>query len=61
MEAGRIDPRRSERVLKVYSPSILRLVRGLVSPTFSSSGSDLDRPYAAIHPTAGKGVLGSSA
>ena len=27
MEAGRIDPRRSEKVIGVCSPSILKLVR----------------------------------
>src|SRR5215207_1163632 len=42
-EAGRIDPRRSERVSEVYSPSILNLVRGLVTPTSTSSGPPCPR------------------
>jgi hypothetical protein len=32
MEGGRMDPRRAEKVMEVYSPSILKLVSSLVSP-----------------------------
>jgi hypothetical protein len=37
MEAGRIDPRRAEKVIEVYSLSIVKMVRNLVSPTSTSS------------------------
>jgi hypothetical protein len=36
-EAGRIDPRGSEKVTDVYSPSTLRVVSQPVSPTSTSS------------------------
>jgi hypothetical protein len=36
-EAGRIDPRRAEKVIEVCSPTILKMVRTLVSPTSTSS------------------------
>jgi hypothetical protein len=39
-EAGRIDPRASEKVIDAYSPSILRPVTQPVSCTSTSSGSD---------------------
>ena len=39
-ETGRIDPRVSQRASEVYSPSKLKLVSRLVSPTSTSSGSD---------------------
>jgi hypothetical protein len=38
-EAGRIDPRRAEKVIDVYSPLTLRIVSQPVSPTSTSSVS----------------------
>ena len=54
-EALRSHPRRSQRVLELYSPSILRLVRRLVSPPHPPGHN-----YVIVVAGAGEYSLGTS-